>query len=144
MTISNDTLLHVKRFYLISFFTLLKILHRQSCVLYLLVLREQEKNWPCYECNRRFVSSEQLQQHLNMHDDKLDLMQRFKHFSFMVCWSSCRIDSIEFVFSSFFCRPKTRRRGRGRKRFSTGRRPGRRPKFIRLETPAETADKSQV
>uniref|UniRef100_A0A671XR33 PR domain zinc finger protein 10 n=1 Tax=Sparus aurata TaxID=8175 RepID=A0A671XR33_SPAAU len=34
------------------------------------VLREQEKNWPCYECNRRFVSSEQLQQHLNMHDDK--------------------------------------------------------------------------
>uniref|UniRef100_A0A8D3BLM9 PR domain zinc finger protein 10 n=1 Tax=Scophthalmus maximus TaxID=52904 RepID=A0A8D3BLM9_SCOMX len=34
------------------------------------VLQEQEKNWPCYECNRRFVSSEQLQQHLNMHDDK--------------------------------------------------------------------------
>ncbi|KAI5620317.1 PR domain zinc finger protein 10 isoform X1 [Silurus asotus] len=79
------------------------------------VLREQEKNWPCYECNRRFMSSEQLQQHLNMHDDKLDLIQR----------------------------PKARRRGRGRKRFSTGRRPGRRPKFIRLETPAEGADKSQ-
>lgn len=36
------------------------------------VLREQEKNWPCYECNRRFVSSEQLQQHLNMHDEKLN------------------------------------------------------------------------
>ncbi|XP_026988412.1 PR domain zinc finger protein 10 isoform X1 [Tachysurus fulvidraco] len=79
------------------------------------VLREQEKNWPCYECNRRFINSEQLQQHLNMHDDKLDLIQR----------------------------PKARRRGRGRKRFSTGRRPGRRPKFIRLETPAEGVDKSQ-
>ncbi|XP_075298643.1 PR domain zinc finger protein 10 isoform X3 [Opisthocomus hoazin] len=36
------------------------------------VLREQEKNWPCYECNRRFMSSEQLQQHLNSHDEKLD------------------------------------------------------------------------
>ncbi|XP_062860600.1 PR domain zinc finger protein 10 isoform X2 [Trichomycterus rosablanca] len=79
------------------------------------VLREQEKNWPCFECNRRFASSEQLQQHLNMHDDKLDLIQR----------------------------PKTRRRGRGRKRFNTGRRPGRRPKFVRLETPVEGADKSQ-
>lgn len=40
------------------------------------VLREQEKNWPCYECNRRFVSSEQLQQHLNMHDDKLNSVTR--------------------------------------------------------------------
>lgn len=40
------------------------------------VLREQEKNWPCYECNRRFVSSEQLQQHLNMHDDKLNSVSR--------------------------------------------------------------------
>lgn len=39
---------------------------------YFSVLREQEKNWPCYECNRRFVSSEQLQQHLNMHDEKLN------------------------------------------------------------------------
>uniref|UniRef100_A0AAR2ISC7 PR domain zinc finger protein 10 n=1 Tax=Pygocentrus nattereri TaxID=42514 RepID=A0AAR2ISC7_PYGNA len=78
-------------------------------------LREQEKNWPCYECNRRFMSSEQLQQHLNMHDDKLDLIQRFR-----------------------------RGRGRGRKRFGAGRRPGRRPKFIRLETPAESTDKTQV
>ncbi|MBN3307039.1 PRD10 protein, partial [Amia calva] len=41
------------------------------------VLREQEKNWPCYECNRRFMSSEQLQQHLNMHDDKLDFISRY-------------------------------------------------------------------
>lgn len=69
------------------------------------VLREQEKNWPCYECNRRFVSSEQLQQHLNMHDDKLD----------------------------YVTKPRGRGRGRGRKRFGTGRRPGRPPKFIRLE-----------
>uniref|UniRef100_A0A667XIX1 PR domain zinc finger protein 10 n=1 Tax=Myripristis murdjan TaxID=586833 RepID=A0A667XIX1_9TELE len=67
------------------------------------VLREQEKNWPCFECNRRFVSSEQLQQHLNMHDEKLTSVTR------------------------------GRGRGRGRKRFGTGRRPGRPPKFIRLE-----------
>uniref|UniRef100_A0A8C5BFQ3 PR domain zinc finger protein 10 n=1 Tax=Gadus morhua TaxID=8049 RepID=A0A8C5BFQ3_GADMO len=67
------------------------------------VLREQEKNWPCYECNRRFVSSEQLQQHLNMHDEKLTSVTR------------------------------GRGRGRGRKRFGTGRRPGRPPKFVRLE-----------
>uniref|UniRef100_A0A3P8QSB5 PR domain zinc finger protein 10 n=1 Tax=Astatotilapia calliptera TaxID=8154 RepID=A0A3P8QSB5_ASTCA len=72
------------------------------------VLREQEKNWPCYECNRRFVSSEQLQQHLNMHDDKLNSVTR------------------------------GRGRGRGRKRFGTGRRPGRPPKFIRLDPPVDT------
>lgn len=69
------------------------------------VLREQEKNWPCYECNRRFVSSEQLQQHLNMHDDKLNSVSR----------------------------SRGRGRGRGRRRFGTGRRPGRPPKFIQLE-----------
>ncbi|XP_056467618.1 PR domain zinc finger protein 10 [Gadus chalcogrammus] len=69
------------------------------------VLREQEKNWPCYECNRRFVSSEQLQQHLNMHDEKLTSVTR----------------------------SRGRGRGRGRKRFGTGRRPGRPPKFVRLE-----------
>uniref|UniRef100_A0A8C9TLQ1 PR domain zinc finger protein 10 n=1 Tax=Scleropages formosus TaxID=113540 RepID=A0A8C9TLQ1_SCLFO len=74
------------------------------------VLREQEKNWPCYECNRRFMSSEQLQQHLNMHDDKLDFVSR------------------------------GRSRGRGRKRFGTGRRPGRPPKFMRLDTPAESSE----
>ncbi|XP_057204114.1 PR domain zinc finger protein 10 isoform X2 [Triplophysa rosa] len=79
------------------------------------VLREQEKNWPCYECNRRFMSSEQLQQHLNMHDDKLDLVQR----------------------------PKGRGRGRGRKRFGAARRPGRRTKFICSQTPVESADKTQ-
>uniref|UniRef100_A0A673N4P6 PR domain zinc finger protein 10 n=1 Tax=Sinocyclocheilus rhinocerous TaxID=307959 RepID=A0A673N4P6_9TELE len=80
------------------------------------VLREQEKNWPCYECNRRFMSSEQLQQHLNMHDDKLNLIQR----------------------------PKGRGRGRGRKRFGAARRPGRRTKFICPQTPVESADKTQV
>uniref|UniRef100_A0A8C2CGU2 PR domain zinc finger protein 10 n=1 Tax=Cyprinus carpio TaxID=7962 RepID=A0A8C2CGU2_CYPCA len=74
------------------------------------VLREQEKNWPCYECNRRFMSSEQLQQHLNMHDDKIWL-----------------------IF--FFSRPKGRGRGRGRKRFGAARRPGRRTKFICPQTP---------
>uniref|UniRef100_A0A671K5U4 PR domain zinc finger protein 10 n=1 Tax=Sinocyclocheilus anshuiensis TaxID=1608454 RepID=A0A671K5U4_9TELE len=73
------------------------------------VLREQEKNWPCYECNRRFMSSEQLQQHLNMHDDKLNLIQR----------------------------PKGRGRGRGRKRFGAAKRPGRRTKFICPQTPVE-------
>uniref|UniRef100_W5LYA7 PR domain zinc finger protein 10 n=1 Tax=Lepisosteus oculatus TaxID=7918 RepID=W5LYA7_LEPOC len=83
----------------------------------LCVLREQEKNWPCYECNRRFMSSEQLQQHLNMHDDKLD----------------------------FLSRAKGRNRGRGRRRFGPGRRPGRPPKFMRLDTPAESSeDRAQV
>lgn len=48
------------------------------------VLREQEKNWPCYECNRRFVSSEQLQQHLNMHDDKLNSVTRQNFFLHLI------------------------------------------------------------
>ncbi|XP_061538343.1 PR domain zinc finger protein 10 isoform X3 [Phycodurus eques] len=73
------------------------------------VLREQEKNWPCYECSRRFVSSEQLQQHLNMHDNMLHSASR----------------------------PRGRGRARGRKRFGTGRRPGRPPKFIRLDAVVE-------
>uniref|UniRef100_A0A3B3UQD1 PR domain zinc finger protein 10 n=1 Tax=Poecilia latipinna TaxID=48699 RepID=A0A3B3UQD1_9TELE len=72
-------------------------------------LQEQEWNWPCYECNRRFVSSEQLQQHLNMHDDKLSSASS-----------------------------RGRGRGRGRKRFGTGRRPGRPPKFIRVDPAADT------
>uniref|UniRef100_A0A8C4DHF2 PR domain zinc finger protein 10 n=1 Tax=Dicentrarchus labrax TaxID=13489 RepID=A0A8C4DHF2_DICLA len=81
------------------------------------VLRDQEKNWPCYECNRRFVSSEQLQQHLNMHDDKLNSVTR----------------------------SKGRGRGRGRRRFGTGRRPGRPPKFIRLDPPVDAGgDKTTV
>ncbi|KAM9297037.1 LOW QUALITY PROTEIN: PR domain zinc finger protein 10 [Gastrophryne carolinensis] len=69
------------------------------------VLREQEKNWPCYECNRRFMSSEQLQQHLNTHDEKLD----------------------------FFSRTKGRGRGRTKRKFAPGRRPGRPPKFLHLD-----------
>ncbi|XP_054650728.1 PR domain zinc finger protein 10 [Dunckerocampus dactyliophorus] len=73
------------------------------------VLREQEKNWPCYECSRRFVSSEQLQQHLNLHDNMIHSVSR----------------------------SRGRGRGRGRRRFGTGRRPGRPPKFIRLDTPVE-------
>ncbi|XP_075695233.1 PR domain zinc finger protein 10 isoform X2 [Rhinoderma darwinii] len=77
------------------------------------VLREQEKNWPCYECNRRFMSSEQLQQHLNSHDEKLD----------------------------FFSRTKGRGRGRTRRKFGPGRRPGRPPKFMRLDITGENREK---
>ncbi|XP_060643604.2 PR domain zinc finger protein 10 isoform X1 [Anolis sagrei] len=77
------------------------------------VLREQEKHWPCYECNRRFMSSEQLQQHLDSHDEKLD----------------------------FFSRARGRGRGRGKRRFGPGRRPGRPPKFMRLEVANENGGK---
>ncbi|NXC28158.1 PRD10 protein, partial [Campylorhamphus procurvoides] len=79
------------------------------------VLREQEKNWPCYECNRRFMSSEQLQQHLNSHDEKLD----------------------------FFSRARGRGRGRGKRRFGPGRRPGRPPKFMRMEVTSENGEKGE-
>ncbi|NXU84350.1 PRD10 protein, partial [Xiphorhynchus elegans] len=79
------------------------------------VLREQEKNWPCYECNRRFMSSEQLQQHLNSHDEKLD----------------------------FFSRARGRGRGRGKRRFGPGRRPGRPPKFMRMEVASENGEKGE-
>uniref|UniRef100_A0A803YBE0 PR/SET domain 10 n=1 Tax=Meleagris gallopavo TaxID=9103 RepID=A0A803YBE0_MELGA len=79
------------------------------------VLREQEKNWPCYECNRRFMSSEQLQQHLNSHDEKLD----------------------------FFSRARGRGRGRGKRRFGPGRRPGRPPKFMRMEVTIENGEKCE-
>ncbi|KAM6043247.1 PR domain zinc finger protein 10 isoform 3-T7 [Chlamydotis macqueenii] len=79
------------------------------------VLREQEKNWPCYECSRRFMSSEQLQQHLNSHDEKLD----------------------------FFSRARGRGRGRGKRRFGPGRRPGRPPKFMRVEVTSENGEKCE-
>ncbi|XP_050777513.1 PR domain zinc finger protein 10 isoform X4 [Gopherus flavomarginatus] len=79
------------------------------------VLRDQEKNWPCYECNRRFMSSEQLQQHLNSHDEKLD----------------------------FFSRARGRGRGRGKRRFGPGRRPGRPPKFMHLEVTSENGEKCE-
>lgn len=75
-------------------------------------LRELERNWPCYECNKRFVSSEQLQHHLNMHDDKLTTVARHRG----------------------------RGRGRGKKRY--GKRPGRPAKFIRLDSMGETMEKS--
>jgi len=29
-----------------------------------------EHMWPCFECNERFVSSEELQKHLNIHDNE--------------------------------------------------------------------------
>ncbi|MEE6511621.1 hypothetical protein FKM82_018261 [Ascaphus truei] len=80
------------------------------------VLREQEKNWPCYECNRRFMSSEQLQQHLNCHDEKLD----------------------------FFSRAKGRGRGRAKRKFGSGRRPGRPPKFMRLDIANELREKCAI
>ncbi|NWI92066.1 PRD10 protein, partial [Pitta sordida] len=79
------------------------------------VLREQEKNWPCFECSRRFISSEQLQQHLNCHDEKLD----------------------------FFSRARGRGRGRAKRRFGPGRRPGRPPKFMRMEVTSENGDKGE-
>ncbi|XP_068096478.1 PR domain zinc finger protein 10 [Hyperolius riggenbachi] len=80
------------------------------------VLREQEKNWPCYECNRRFMSSEQLQQHLNTHDEKLD----------------------------FFSRAKARGRGRTKRKFGPGRRPGRPPKFMRMDMSGESREKCSL
>lgn len=75
-------------------------------------LRELERNWPCYECNKRFVSSEQLQHHLNMHDDKLTTVTR----------------------------PRGRGRGRGKKRY--GKRPGRPAKFVRLDSVGDSAEKT--
>ncbi|KAG5844552.1 hypothetical protein ANANG_G00163700 [Anguilla anguilla] len=80
------------------------------------VMREQEKNWPCYECNRRFMSSEQLQQHLNMHDDKLDFVTRHCVFELCPCAGSLSGEGGA---------------GAGQARFGTGRRPGarRRPEI---------------
>lgn len=60
----------------VSFWCLLIVAINYDFSLMAVVLREQEKNWPCYECNRRFISSEQLQQHLNSHDEKLDVFTR--------------------------------------------------------------------
>ncbi|CAH2320456.1 PR domain zinc finger 10 isoform X1 [Pelobates cultripes] len=80
------------------------------------VLREQEKNWPCYECNRRFMSSEQLQLHLNTHDEKIDL----------------------------FSRTKGRGRGRTKRKFGPGRRPGRPPKFMRFDNHSDNREKCGI
>lgn len=30
---------------------------------------DEENTWPCYECQMRFFTSDQLQRHLNMHDE---------------------------------------------------------------------------
>lgn len=30
---------------------------------------EEENPWRCFECTRRFPSSEEMQKHLNVHDD---------------------------------------------------------------------------
>lgn len=106
------------------------------------VLREQEKNWPCYECSRRFVSSEQLQQHLNLHDNMIYSVSRYRPPS--LCFIEA-FDPKYHIFpppprsslSSSTSRSRGRGRARGRKRFGTGRRPGRPPKFIRLDTPVE-------
>lgn len=29
-------------------------------------------SWPCYECSEKFASSEELQNHLNVHDEEKD------------------------------------------------------------------------
>lgn len=66
------------------------------------MLREQENNWPCYECNRRFVSSEQLQQHLNMHDDKLNSASRYEYFFMLKVFNAATCptySSSPFLFS---------------------------------------------
>lgn len=36
----------------------------------ILAIDEFEHLWPCFECNERFVSSEELQKHLNVHDNE--------------------------------------------------------------------------
>ncbi|GFY71682.1 PR domain zinc finger protein 10 [Trichonephila inaurata madagascariensis] len=33
-------------------------------------LQEQENAWPCFECNQRFLTSVDLQKHLNQHDEE--------------------------------------------------------------------------
>jgi hypothetical protein len=39
-------------------------------VICILAVEEMEHVWPCFECNERFVSSEELQKHLNVHDNE--------------------------------------------------------------------------
>ncbi|KAG8188839.1 hypothetical protein JTE90_004650 [Oedothorax gibbosus] len=38
-------------------------------------LQEQEKDWPCFECNQRFSTSIDLQKHLNQHDEENDALE---------------------------------------------------------------------
>lgn len=42
-----------------------------------------------------------------------------------------------------FCRARGRGRGRGKRRFGPGRRPGRPPKFMRLEVTSENGEKCE-
>ncbi|XP_076968553.1 PR domain zinc finger protein 10 isoform X3 [Tamandua tetradactyla] len=107
------------------------------------VLREQEKNWPCYECNRRFISSEQLQQHLNSHDEKLDVFSRSLWIKIKASPQLVLEPERNQGVQSEAVQSRTRGRGRGRgkRRFGPGRRPGRPPKFIRLEITSENGDK---
>lgn len=37
-------------------------------------MQEQEKEWPCFECNQRFSTSVDLQKHLNQHDEENDVI----------------------------------------------------------------------
>jgi hypothetical protein len=39
-------------------------------IISILAVEEMEHLWPCFECNERFVSSEELQKHLNVHDNE--------------------------------------------------------------------------
>lgn len=36
--------------------------------LHLTELNNERNPWPCFECNQRFLTSEKLQKHLNVHD----------------------------------------------------------------------------
>lgn len=42
-----------------------------------------------------------------------------------------------------FCRARGRGRGRGKRRFGPGRRPGRPPKFMRMEVTSENGEKCE-
>ncbi|XP_012252627.2 PR domain zinc finger protein 10 isoform X2 [Athalia rosae] len=42
-------------------------------------LNNERNPWPCFECNQRFLTSEKLQKHLNVHDGpRIDVKQRNK------------------------------------------------------------------
>jgi hypothetical protein len=40
------------------------------------IIEDDENLWPCFECTKKLQSSEELQTHLNEHDDDADLRQR--------------------------------------------------------------------
>jgi hypothetical protein len=44
--------------------------------IYVIAIEEVEHMWPCFECSGKFVSSEELQKHLDIHDnEQVSLMQ---------------------------------------------------------------------